>query len=60
MIIIFFFEKFELKVALANNFVNNDIIKISTLFKKFVFDSLFNENLYAFNNINVKMIYYIN
>ena len=46
MIIIFFFEKFELKVALANNFVNNDIIKISTLFKKFVFDLMFDREIY--------------
>ena len=42
----FFFENFESKIVLTNDFMKDDDIELSIPFKKFVLDSIFNREIY--------------
>ena len=41
-----FSKSLKLNVALINNFINDDNVKLSIFFKKFVFDLMFNQEIY--------------
>ena len=41
-----FSKSLKSNVALINNFINDDNVKLSIFFKKFVFDLMFNQEIY--------------
>ena len=42
----FFFKSFKSKIVSTNNFIKNNNVKLSTFFEKFVFDLMFNREIY--------------